>query len=124
MPSNFQGTWQYARHSAKGPGVVQSPAKIDIADADNEPKTVTFTDSKGSPLSLTVDTKATHDISFIGKREDQKESYIGRLVILSASTPALLIGSISQTVELPADGDPLGPIGDTNIDVFIAVKTG
>jgi hypothetical protein len=119
MPSNFNGTWEFASHAAKGPGVVQSPAKIAIEDVDNEPKTVTFTDSKGLSLSLTVDTKATHDISFIGKDKDQKKSYIGRLVILSASTPALLTGSISQT-----DEDPLGPIGDTNIDVFIAVKTG
>jgi hypothetical protein len=109
MPSNFKGTWQ-------GSGVVESPAKIEIEDVGDEPMTVTFTDSKGSRLSLTVDTKAPLDISFLGKDEDKNKSYIGRLVIFSASPPVLLAGSICTTFGL-------GPIGDTNVDVFIAVKT-
>jgi hypothetical protein len=46
-------------------------------------------------------------------------------VILSAGTPALLIGSISRGTFPPAsDAGPQGSGGDDDIDVFIAVKVG
>jgi hypothetical protein len=120
MPSNFQGTWQYARHTAKGSGVVKSPAAITVRDgADNKPETVTVTDPDGSTLNLPVATKTDNDISF------QKDTtHRGRLVILSANTPALLIGSISKGIFPLQEDNPHGPGGDNDIDVFIAVKVG
>ena len=122
MPSNFQGTWQYAKHSAKGNGVVKNPAEITIWDgADDNPATVTVTvtdpDPNAPPLDLPVVTKTANDISF-QKDTGNMTGYRGRLVILSANTPALLVGSISKGAYTPPD------LGDTDIDVFIAVKTG
>jgi hypothetical protein len=120
MDSNFKGIWQYARHTAKGSGVVQSPATVMIEDnAGNDPQTVTFTDSKGSAIALVVDTLSPHDISF-----KKDSSHRGRLVILSAGTPALLVGSIAKGTFPESEAEARDPGGDSDIDVFIAVKVG
>lgn len=121
MPSDFQGTWQYAKHSAKGSAVVRDMTTITITDdTDNHPARVTVTDPNGERLDLPVATKSAHDISF-----QRDTTHRGRLVILSAGTPALLIGSISRGTFPPAsDKGPQGSGGDDDIDVFIAVKVG
>ena len=119
MPSNFQGKWQYAKHEALGAGVVKNMGLITVTDEDDNPATVTVIGPNGWSLNLPVENpKTPNDISFRKDVEDMT-CYRGRLVILSANTPAMLIGSISMGTQ-----DPYGPVGDANIDVFIAVKVG
>jgi hypothetical protein len=113
--SKFEGTWHYARQSAQGMDVVRNKATICVKDdKEGNPVTVEIEPADpNSPSLLSVDGEQTDlDISFTG--EETK----GRLVILSAATPALLIGSIHQ----PSGGKMGGPVEDHNIDVFIAVK--
>lgn len=119
--SNFQGTWQYARQTAQGTAVVRDMATITVTDDENgNPYTVKFelADPNSPSLELPVDSENTAcDLSFT------KEGIKGRLVILSAATPALLIGSINQPAFLPSGGKQ-GSGEDDNTDVFIAVKGG
>jgi len=125
--SNFKGTWQYARHTALGDEVVENPSAITISDDnDGNPASVTVNlmDQPGPEVLPVEIPKTTHDISF--KKSDDKTYTRGRLVILSANTPAaIMIGSIAKgSGPLPdEDSQGYGEIVDKDIDVFIAVKT-
>jgi len=113
--SNFQGTWRYGKNMAMGKEVVPAMGAIIVKDDENgAPATIEF-----PGLALGVSGKGDYDISF---KKDQEHR--GRLVILSpsANSPAILIGSIARGNY--TDEDPHGPIGDADIDVFIAVKVG
>ena len=113
--SNFQGTWRYGKNMAMGKDVVPAMGAITVKDDGNgAPAAIEFQD-----LTLSVSSKGDYDISF-----KKDESHRGRLVILSpsANEPAILIGSVARGNYQEENSH--GPIGDVDIDVFIAVKVG
>lgn len=116
MPdSKFKGDWQYVRSNAKNNHLLKDRTTFTVADdANGDPSTVTFKDPNDSSFICNVDTKAATDIS-IKKMNGQVKTHKGRLVILSADAPALMVGSIWKN-----DSGVGG--GDTDIDVFVAVK--
>ena len=125
--SKFAGIWHYASQTAEGDPVVRNKEAITIADdeKDGTPKTVKIKLSDQTCPELPVDGDKTElDISFTRKAEEGEATLRGRLVILSATTPAILIGAIHQPRPPASGGKPQGQVEDHNTDVFIAVKIG